>query len=178
MVLTTATRVERTPGYMPPQPAPRGQRQQCSHNSTGAVRSSAVIIICRCSRRGAARVATHGCHKREVGQGEGHTTGRDSATIQSPFAAGSPKHTTGYGCRACGTAGCEASSEHGSMEAALYISRGTLTATGSANLGEGETGSAWYAGSGIQVRGAATGGCAAEETAWRRHHACTEGEGS
>ena len=44
VVLTTATRVERTPGYMPPQPAPRGQRQQGSHNATGAVRSSAAMV--------------------------------------------------------------------------------------------------------------------------------------
>ena len=44
VMLTTATRVGRTPGYVPPRPEPRGQRQQCSHNATGAVRSSAVIV--------------------------------------------------------------------------------------------------------------------------------------
>ena len=37
VVLTTATRVGRTPGYTPPRPAPREQRQQSSNGNVGAV---------------------------------------------------------------------------------------------------------------------------------------------
>ena len=43
VVLTTATRVARTPGYVLPWPNPREQRQSCSGNATGTVRSNAVV---------------------------------------------------------------------------------------------------------------------------------------
>ena len=44
VVLSHATRVGRTPGYVQTQTAPRAQRQQCSTIATGTVRSHAVTV--------------------------------------------------------------------------------------------------------------------------------------
>ena len=44
VVLSHATRVGCTPGYVPTRTAPRQRRQQCSYSTTGAVRSNAVTV--------------------------------------------------------------------------------------------------------------------------------------